>query len=73
MTDEELLQFIADLMKKKETAGKAPFDQVTFVELLREAAIPTKDLKSSLNRLFLSKNIIVGNTMNDKYIKITEP
>lgn len=60
--DEHLLSIIKHLQTAKETAKIEP-SHILSVELWNE-------IKNALNRLYKDGRIKVGNTINDKYIKI---
>ena len=60
--DEHLLSIIKYLQTAKETAKIEP-SHILSVELWNE-------IKNALNRLYKDGKIKVGNTINDKYIKI---
>lgn len=60
--DTELLNIIKHLQNAKETAKIEP-SHVLRIELHRE-------IDKALNRLYSSGKITVGNTINDKWIKI---
>ena len=60
--DELLADTISELLDKKRESGIGP-DHITLNEIVQE-------LKKSLNRLVKAKVITVGETMNDKWIKM---
>lgn len=62
--DEATLVIIGQAVERRISEGRAPFDP-TLMDLNR-------CLKDSLNRLFRKGKIHVGDTINDKYIRLKE-
>ena len=63
---EEIIQILQDITHKKQQAGKVP-DFVLLLELKSEVL---KRLLIELETLKKAGNITIGDTVNDKYIKI---
>jgi hypothetical protein len=69
ITEEHVLATIEKILASKIEHNKMPDDLVTFNELLMDYS---NEIKKHLNALHAKKVIKVGNTMNDKYIKLRD-
>lgn len=63
--DNALLELLSNMEKEREEQEKYP-THVLYMELVKE-------IRNSLNRLSKAKKIKVGDTANDKYIKVVAP
>lgn len=72
MDDEAIvLEKIRDIRRKKSEEHRSPL-LVTYVELVRLLPINTERARAALNNLYMKGKIMVGSTLNDKYILLIE-
>lgn len=67
-----LLKIITDKIKLKQAAHKVP-EHILDIELFCKAGkmgITKAECVAALNKLYVNKKIIVGRTINNKYIKL---